>query len=175
MKQSLIFLLLVCASVTVAGCGSSSGHGLIIVATATPTLAPTASATPTSSPAPTGTPSPTPTATPAPTSILLNGSAFQGAIITNESIIAYSVDPTDGNNIAFLGATTADNTGNFNLTIAPPTGPMRVISDGGNLTSAMDGTAIPAPGDWSSGVAGRRSSARQLEPAHDEALRSYLR
>ena len=71
-----------------------------------------------------------------------------GAIVTNETIVAYSVDPTDGSNLAFLGATTADNTGNFNLTISPvPTGPMRVIADGGNLTSAMDGTTIAAPGD----------------------------
>ena len=139
MKKSLTFLLLVCASLAVAGCGSSSGGPLIIV---TPTPAPTATATAVPSATPTA------TATPPPTSILLNGSAFQGAIVTNETILAYSVDPTDGSNLAFLGATTADNTGNFNLTISPvPTGPMRVIADGGNLTSAMDGTTIPAPGD----------------------------
>ena len=108
----------------------------------TPTVAPTVTATAEPSATPTA------TATPPPTSILLNGSAFQGAIVTNETILAYSVDPTDGSNLAFLGATTADNTGNFNLTISPvPTGPMRVIADGGNLTSAMDGTTIPAPGD----------------------------
>ena len=144
MKQSLLFFLLVGISLAVAGCGSSSGGNTIIVITATPTVAPTV--TPTLEP--TSTPTPTPTATPPSTSILLNGSAFQGAIVTNETIVAYSVDPTDGSNLAFLGATTADNTGNFNLTISPvPTGPMRVIADGGNLTSAMDGTTIAAPGD----------------------------
>ena len=161
MKKSLTFLLLVCASLAVAGCGSSSGGPLIIV---TPTPAPTATATAVPSATPTA------TATPPPTSILLNGSAFQGAIVTNETILAYSVDPTDGSNLAFLGATTADNTGNFNLTISPvPTGPMRVIADGGNLTSAMDGTTIPAPGDWSSGVAGRRTGAA----ARARARRSF--
>src|SRR5208337_4954186 len=81
MKKSLTFLLLVCASLAVAGCGSSSGGPLIIV---TPTPAPTATATAVPSATPTA------TATPPPTSILLNGSAFQGAIVTKETILAYS-------------------------------------------------------------------------------------
>jgi hypothetical protein len=51
-------------------------------------------------------------------------------VVTNEVIVAYAVDPATGANSAALGATTADNTGNFNLTLSKvPGGPVVLLAD----------------------------------------------
>ena len=137
----------------IAGCNGSSNNSLV-VSTATPTPPPTATATP--SPTPTFTPSPTPT-------IVFNGSAFQGAVITNETVLAYAVNPVDGSNRAFLGETIADSTGNFNLNLATaPSGPMRLVSTGGNLMSVVNGAAIGTPADLSALFASASTSIANI-------------
>ncbi|HZY59841.1 MAG TPA: kelch repeat-containing protein [Candidatus Binataceae bacterium] len=94
---------------------------------------------------------------------MFNGSAFQGAVITNETILAYSVNPVDGSNRAFLGETIADSTGNFNLTLpTAPSGPMRLVSTGGNLMSVMNGAPIGTPADLSALFANASTSIANI-------------
>ena len=144
--MSSIILIVICACLALAGCNGGTSAAITLRPTATPT--PSETPSPTATPAPTATASATASPTPTPSSILLNGSAFQGAVVTNEIIVAYAVNPATGINSAALGATTADNTGNFNLTLSKaPSGPVRLLADGGDLNSVMNGAAINPPAD----------------------------
>lgn len=144
--MSSIILIVICACLALAGCNGGTSAAITLLPTATPT--PSETPSPIATPTPTATATPTASPTPTPSSILLNGSAFQGAVVTNEIIVAYAVDPATGINSAALGATIADDTGNFNLTLSKaPSGPVRLLADGGDLNSVMNGAAINSPAD----------------------------
>lgn len=67
--------------------------------------------------------------------------------MTGSTVTAYAVNSSDGSNITpALASTSTNSSGQFNLAIAPQSGPVRITVSGGSFSSEMNGATISAPG-----------------------------
>lgn len=105
-------------------------------------------ATPTPKPTATPTHTPTPKPTPTPVSVTLSGTAVQGPMAWT-TVLIYAVNTANGGNGAILGGTLANGSGDFTIKLARPTGPVRLLADGGSYVSEMNGATISTPADIS--------------------------
>jgi len=68
--------------------------------------------------------------------------------MANTTVLVFSVNPADGSNKAVLGVQLADAQGNFSIRLSPvPSGPVRLLADGGTYASEMNGATVSWPSD----------------------------
>jgi len=68
--------------------------------------------------------------------------------MANTTVLVFSVNPVTGANSAILGVELADAQGKFSIRLAPvPSGPLRLLADGGTFVSEMNGATVFQPTD----------------------------
>ena len=80
-----------------------------------------------------------------------SGAPITGTVVKGPlnaaTVTAFAVS-ADGSNGTSLGSATADASGNFSITAAPTTGPVRLSASGGTYISELDGTTITNTGTF---------------------------